>query len=124
VRLDPDSVLPGLVKAGVLAARGDDATAVAEAERLLANAPPGDGHVLYAAACVWGLAAQAAGARPDGAELAKRYADRAADLLTEALDKGFHDLQYEEKNRMPDDPALAGLLQHPRVRQLFGQRVK
>jgi tetratricopeptide (TPR) repeat protein len=123
-RLDKDSVLPGLVRAGILAARGDDATAVAVAERLLRQATPGDGHVLYAAACVWGLAAQAAGARPDGKEAAKRYGDRAADLLTETLDRGWHDLQYEEHNRMPDDPALASLRQHPRVRELFGQRWK
>jgi tetratricopeptide (TPR) repeat protein len=123
-RLDKDSALPGLVRAGVLAARGDDATAVADAERLLRRAQPGDGHILYAAACVWGLAAQAAAGRTDGKEAAKRYADRAADLLAETLDKWFHDLQYEEHNRMPDDPALAGLRNHPRVRELFGQRWK
>jgi tetratricopeptide (TPR) repeat protein len=121
-QLDRDSVLPSLVRAGIEAARGEDARAVAEAERLLPRAPAGDGHALYLAACVWGLAAQAAGARPGGAELAKQYADRAAALLGETLDKGFHDLLYEEHNRMPDDPALAALRQHPRVRELFGQR--
>ena len=36
------------------------AAAVAEAERTLKAAPPHDGHVLYAAACVWSLASRAA----------------------------------------------------------------
>jgi hypothetical protein len=57
-------------------------------------------------------------------ELARRYADRAVALLGEALDKGFHDLLYEEHNRMPDDPALAALRSHPRFQELFGPRVR
>jgi serine/threonine protein kinase/tetratricopeptide (TPR) repeat protein len=121
-RRDKDSVLPGLVRASIEAARGDHARAVAEAERLLPKGPPGDGHMLYAATCVWSLASQAAAAQSDGKELARQYADRAADLLTQTLDKGFHDLLYEEHNRMPDDPALAALRQHPRWRELFGDR--
>jgi serine/threonine protein kinase/lipoprotein NlpI len=120
--LDRASVVPSLVRASLDAARGEDARAVAEAERLLRQAPPNDGHVLYSAACVWSLAAQAASARPGGEELARQYADRAAALLTETLDKGFHDLLYEEHNRMLDDPALAALRQHPPVRALFGPR--
>jgi serine/threonine protein kinase/tetratricopeptide (TPR) repeat protein len=121
-QLERDSLLPPLVRTSIEAARGEDARAVAEAERLLPQVRASDGHALYVAACVWGLAAQAAGARPGGEELAKQYADRAAALLAETLDKGFHDLLYEEHNRMPDDPALAALRQHPRVRELFGQR--
>jgi hypothetical protein len=84
----------------------------------------GDGHAHYPAACVWGLACRAAGTRPGGVELARRYADRAVALLGEALDKGFHDLLYEEHNRMPDDPALAALRSHPRFQELFGPRVR
>src|SRR5262249_53313724 len=55
-----DLVLPGLVRASVTAAQGNHAAAVTEAEQLLARGPADDGHVLYAAACVWGLAAKAA----------------------------------------------------------------
>jgi tetratricopeptide (TPR) repeat protein len=120
-RHDRDSVLPGLVRASIEAARGDHARAVAEADRLLQKGPAGDGHMLYAAACVWSLAAQVAAAQPDGKELSGRYADRAVGLLAETLDKGFHDLLYEEHNRMIDDPALAGIRQHPRFRELLGR---
>ncbi len=73
--------------------------------------------MLYAAACVWSLASRAAG--PDEAP---RYADRAAALLAEALDRGFHDLIYPEHNRMADDPALAPIRQHPRVRALLSRK--
>jgi tetratricopeptide (TPR) repeat protein len=118
--LDKDSALPGLVRAGVEAARGADGPAVAEAERLLSRAPAGDGHALYAAACVYGLAAQAAAGRPDGREPAQWYADRAIGLLAEALERGFHDLLYEEQNRMADDPALAALRPDPRFQELVG----
>jgi hypothetical protein len=52
----------------------------------------------------------------------KRYTDRAAALLAEALDRGFHDLIYPEHNRMPDDPALAPVLQHLRVRALLSRQ--
>ena len=44
--------------------------------------------------------------------------------LTAALGVGFHDLLYEEHNRMPDDPALAAVHQHPRFRELFGPRLR
>jgi tetratricopeptide (TPR) repeat protein len=114
-RLEPDWALPALVRASVEAARGRPGPAVAAAERALEKAPRHDGHVLYTAACVWSLAARSAA---DQAE-ARRHADRAADLLAEALDKGFHDLLYPEHNRMADDPALAPIRQHPRVRSLL-----
>jgi tetratricopeptide (TPR) repeat protein len=120
-RREKASVLPGLVKASIEAASGDPVRAVAEADRLLKEGPAGDGHVLYAAACVWSLASATAAARPDGEKLAKEYANRAAELLAEALDKGFHDLLYEEHNRLADDPALAPIRQHPRVRELLGK---
>ena len=48
--------------------------------------------------------------------------ERAAELLAQALDRGFHDLIYPEHNRMADDPALAPLRQHPRVCDLLLHR--
>jgi tetratricopeptide (TPR) repeat protein/tRNA A-37 threonylcarbamoyl transferase component Bud32 len=117
-KLKPGSVLPALVRASVVAARGEPAAAVADAERALERAPKNDGHALYAAACVWSLASHAA---RDPAE-SKRFADRAADFLAAALDKGFHDLLYPEHNRIADDPALAPIRQLPRVRELFAHR--
>src|SRR5262249_57319296 len=112
------SVLPALVRASAEAARGRPGPAVTDAERALEKAPRDDGHVLYAAACVWSLASRAAG---DSAE-SKRYADRAATFLAAALDKGFHDLLYPEHNRLADDPALAPILLLPRVRDLLPHR--
>ena len=81
--------------------------------------------MLYAAACVWSLASRAAAARPankQAADLAKRYTDRAATLLLECLDKGFHDLLYPEHNRMAEDPALEPVRQHPLVSDLLARR--
>jgi eukaryotic-like serine/threonine-protein kinase len=108
-RLDPRSPLPALVRAGVEAARGRPGPAVASAEQALKDAPAGDGHALYAASCVWALASRAAA----------EHADRAVALLVEALTKGFHDLNYQEYNRAADDPALAGIVADPRVRELL-----
>jgi tetratricopeptide (TPR) repeat protein len=121
VQLDKDSVLPGLVRANVIAARGDHTAAVAEAEKLLARGPADDGHVLYAAACVWGQAARTAAAQPNGQESAKAYADRALALLALTQDKGFHDLLYEEHNRMLDEPSLEALRRNPRFREVLGR---
>jgi len=117
-KLKPGWALPALVRASVEVARGQLAPGVAEAERALQTAPKQDGHVLYAAACVWSLAARAA---TDPAE-AKRHADRAAALLAEALDRGFHDFLYPEHNRMADDPALAPIRQHPQVSALLSHK--
>src|SRR5262249_9174012 len=114
-RLQPASPLPPLVRASIAAARGQGAAGVAEAERALDKAPGPDGPVNYAAASVWSLASRTAG---DPA-LARQYADRAAALLTTALDRGFHDLNFPEHNRMADDPALAPLREDPRVRHLL-----
>jgi tetratricopeptide (TPR) repeat protein/tRNA A-37 threonylcarbamoyl transferase component Bud32 len=123
---DAKSVLPGLVEATVLAARGADEDAITKAEGLLTHAPKDDGQVLYTAACVWSLASAAATMRPGrpgaGPDLAKKYADRAIEFLEQCLDKGFHDLLYPEHNRMTDDPALQSIRRQPRVRALFGVR--
>ena len=117
-RLKPGWAVPALVRASVEAARGQPAAAVAAAERALEKAPKYDGHVLYTAACVWSLASRAT----DGPDLARRYADRAAGLLAEALDKGFLDLSFPEHNRLADDPALAPIRQLPPLRDLLAQR--
>jgi tetratricopeptide (TPR) repeat protein/tRNA A-37 threonylcarbamoyl transferase component Bud32 len=114
----PDSALPALVRAGITAARGQHREAVAEAERALEKAPKDDGHVLYAAACVWSLASRAA----SEADQAQRYADRAAELLADVLGKGFHDLIFPEHNRMIEDPALAPIRQRPKVNDLLAHR--
>jgi tetratricopeptide (TPR) repeat protein/tRNA A-37 threonylcarbamoyl transferase component Bud32 len=116
---EPNSALAALVRASITAARGQHRQAVADAERALEKAAKDDGHVLYAAACVWSLAAQAAAA--DAAE-SQRYADRAADLLAMTMDKGFHDLEFPEHNRMIEDPALAAIRRQPQIEDLLAHR--
>src|SRR5262249_16597276 len=64
-KIDPKSIIPDLVRAGITAARGNPAQAVKDAEQLMARSPPRDGKVLYAAACAWSLAAEAARAKTD-----------------------------------------------------------
>jgi tetratricopeptide (TPR) repeat protein/predicted Ser/Thr protein kinase len=120
-RCDAASVLPALLQASITAARGDPAAAVAAAERILAQAPKDNGQVLYAAVQVWALASAAAAriGKPKGAQ---GYADRAVELLTQTLDKGFHDLNYPEHNRMIDDPALEAIRQHPQARDLLAHQ--
>jgi tetratricopeptide (TPR) repeat protein/tRNA A-37 threonylcarbamoyl transferase component Bud32 len=116
---DAESALPALVRASILAARGQHQSAVADAERALKKAPKDDGHVLYAAACVWSLASQVAAAEADQAQ---RYADRAAAFLVLALDKGFHDLIFPEHNRMLEDAALAAIRRQPQIDDLLAHR--
>jgi tetratricopeptide (TPR) repeat protein len=116
-RCKPSTVLAALVRASIESARGQSNLAVEQVERALATAPKYDGRVLYAAACVFSLASRTA----EPAE-AKRLANRAADLLAEALDRGFHDLLFPEHNRMADDPALAPIRQMPRVRDLLSRQ--
>jgi pentatricopeptide repeat protein len=115
---DSASVLPALLQASITAASGDPAAAVAAAERALSKAPKDNGQVLYAALQVWSLASAAA-ARAGKTDLARRYADRAAELLAQTLDKGFHDLVYPEHNRTIADPALEAIRQHPQARKLL-----
>jgi eukaryotic-like serine/threonine-protein kinase len=120
-RCDPKSVLPALLQASITAVSDDPAAAVAEAQRLLDKAAKDNGQVLYAAVQVWSLAS-AAKERAGKPELARQYADRAAALLAQTLDKGFHDLLYPEHNRMIDDPALEAIRQHPKARDLIAHR--
>jgi serine/threonine protein kinase/Tfp pilus assembly protein PilF len=120
-RYDPQSLLPALLQASITAARGDSVAAVAAAERTLSEAPKFNGKVLYATVQVYGLASAAA-AKTGKLELARRYANRAAKLLAQTLDKGFHDLDYSQHNHMMDDPALESIRQHPQARDLLAHR--
>ena len=113
--------LAGLLRSGVRAARGEAGPAVEQAESLLKSTPNPDGPILYTAACVWSLASRAAASSGDPSK-ASALADRAAKLLGEALSLGFHDFNYQEKNRMVEDPALAPILDRPEVSRLFTAR--
>jgi pentatricopeptide repeat protein len=119
---DSKSPLPVLLQASITAARGDPAAAVAAAERTLSEAPSDNGKVLYAATQVYGLACSAA--MVDKPEMARRYAARAAKLLAQTLDKGFHDLDYPQHNHMIDDPALESIRENPQARDLLAHRPK
>jgi tetratricopeptide (TPR) repeat protein len=114
-KLAPGWSVPKLVEASVTAARGNASAAVAQAEAALSKSPSDDGHVLYAAACVWSLAAKAAKESNEGA----RYKKKAADFLTKTLNVGFHDLIYPEHNRIAEEPALARIRELPTVRDLL-----
>jgi eukaryotic-like serine/threonine-protein kinase len=110
--------LAGLVRAEILAARGEAGPAVEQAESLLRSTPNPNGPILYAGACVWSLASKAAAASGDPSK-ALALADRSAKLLGDALSLGFHDFNYQEKSRMIEDPALAAILDRPDVSRLF-----
>jgi hypothetical protein len=118
-----DAVLLGLARAAIKAAQGQYAEAATEAEDLLTQKhdPPGDGQALYSAACVFSLASRAAAMAGTSAR-ATELGDRGASLLADALDKGFHNLNYQEHNRMSDDPALEPIRAQPKVRELLAHR--
>ena len=118
---DPKSVLPALLHASITAASDDADAAVAEAERAMIEASQNDGQVLYSAVQVWSLASAAA-ARAGKMDLARRYADRAAEYLAQVLEKGYSDLLYSEHTRMSNDPALEAIRQHPKARDLIAHR--
>ena len=112
--------MPELVRAGIEAAQGGYGPAIDRAQAALKKAPPNDGRFLYAAACAWSLASGAAKSVEEAK--AKEYADRAAQLLAETLDRGFHDVIFPEHNRMSADPALAPVRAHPKIRELLAGR--
>ncbi|HEY7328718.1 MAG TPA: tetratricopeptide repeat protein [Gemmataceae bacterium] len=120
-RCDAKSVLPALLRASIRAAQGDTDAALTEAERAMIEAPQNDGQVIYSAVQVWSLASAAA-ARAGKMDLARRHADRAAEYLAQALEKGYSDLLYSEHTRMSDDPALEAIRQHPKARDLIAHR--
>src|SRR6185312_3265297 len=113
--------LSGLARAGVLAARGETDSSTEKADAILKQGAAGDGQILYQAACVWSLASRSAAAAGDPSK-AKTLADRASALLAQALTVGFHSLNYQEHNRIADDPALAPILERPDVKRLLSRR--
>jgi tetratricopeptide (TPR) repeat protein len=122
VGLDAKSPLPNLVRESVHASRGQPAAAIAAAKRWLESGERIDGNANYAAACVFSLAARAFASEStagDAADQATAAADQAAALLTEAWEKGFLDLSYQQYNRVADDPAIAPILTHPNVQRLL-----
>jgi serine/threonine protein kinase/Tfp pilus assembly protein PilF len=124
-KIDPKSIIPELVRAGITAARGNPAQAVKDAEQLMTRGAPRDGKVLYAAACAFSLAAQAARAQtddPEAAQMAKAYAERGAQFLADVVGVCFHDLQYPEHNRMAWDSALEGIRSLSQVQKLLAGR--
>lgn len=125
-KIDTKSVLPELVRAGIMATRGNPVQAAKETEQLLERAPPHDGKVLYAAACALSLAAQAAQAQSDDqatVQSAQAYAKRAAEILADvAAGVCFHDFEYPAHNRMAWDPALAAIRDLPQVEKLLAGR--
>jgi tetratricopeptide (TPR) repeat protein len=118
-----DPILVALARASIAAARGEHTAAAAQADAQLkvAHDLPHDGRVLYAAACALSLASRAA-AKAGEASRAEELAERATALLADALDRGFHDLNYQEQERMNDDPALEPIRSRDRVRALLTHR--
>jgi serine/threonine protein kinase/Tfp pilus assembly protein PilF len=122
-----DSQLPALIRASIVAAQGCHREAVTQADELLQRMPTNDGKVLYAAAAVWSLAAEAAQRDVRNAwsdELHRQYLKRAIALLGQVLGKGFHDLEFPEHNRMLYDPAMAAVCQDPHGRDLLAHKGK
>jgi serine/threonine protein kinase len=82
-----------LDRAATLARAGQHAQAVAEADALAGVKAPSP-QLLYGAACVFALASAA----PDDARLRERYAARAVELLGSAIDRGFKDAGWVQKD--------------------------
>jgi tetratricopeptide (TPR) repeat protein len=123
-KIDPKSLLPGLVRAGITAAQGKHEQAVKAAEELLAQSPPNDGRALYAALEIYSLALaalQSDSDHPDAAK-ARAYADRAVQLLTTIVGPCFHDFQYPEHNRMAWDKTLDAIRELAQVQKLLEGR--
>jgi tetratricopeptide (TPR) repeat protein len=114
-KVDAKSLLPGVVRASILAARGDYSRAIAETEAVLQGARP-SGQLLYAAAAVFSLSAGTADktASPDAGQ---QHIQRAVELLAQAL--GYLDLNYQAVNRILVEPALAPLHRHAKMRELL-----
>jgi tetratricopeptide (TPR) repeat protein len=108
-----------LLRATVLANRGSHAEAARTAERLRGLAPK-DKDVLYDVACCYGLCAAgvAAGKKPDQltteeSAARRRYTARAVETLTEAVRRGYRDVQHCQT-----DPDLAAVRGDKRYQEL------
>ena len=117
------TILPALLRTSIRASRGDVAEATAEAERLIKQTPIADGHALVGAAQTFGIAAKSIRSTDENIKAVQTsYADRGAELLALALTKGFHDLDYQERERLLEDPALEAIRDHPKVSNLLVRR--
>jgi hypothetical protein len=67
------------------------------------------------------MASRAAASAGEGAR-STALADRAAALLADALARGFHDRNYQEQDRMAEDPALRPIWARDAVRRLMSAR--
>lgn len=122
--IDPQSSLPGLVLAGITAAEGDPAAAVAQVDQLLAGSQSASGQAQVAAAQAYSLAAAAAGRQSTETmvSLAQQAADKGVAALRQSVGPCFHDLQYPEHNRLAWDPALDELRKLASVQELLHGR--
>ena len=122
--IDPQSPLPGLVLAGITAAEGDPAAAVAQVDQLLAGSQSASGQAQVAAAQAYSLAAAAAGRQSTETmvSLAQQAADKGVAALRQSVGPCFHDLQYPEHNRLAWDPALDELRKLASVQELLHGR--
>jgi serine/threonine protein kinase/predicted Zn-dependent protease len=119
------SILPALLKTSIRAAQGEVVEATAEADRLIKTAKIPDGRALVAAAQTFGIAAKSINSTNNHNKSSQTsYADRGAELLALALTKGFHDLDYQELERILEDPALAAIRDRPAVAELLVRRPK
>jgi eukaryotic-like serine/threonine-protein kinase len=89
-----------LGRADTLVRSGDHARATAEADAVV-TANGGIAVAAYNAACIYALAVEAVGKDADRAD---RYADRAIDLLRQAIEKGYRDVSH-----IKADPDLKSL---------------
>lgn len=96
INLDAGPARPGLrmSRALSLARAGDHAKAFAEATAL-AQSRDADGATLYQLACICACSSAAA---KDDATLRGQYANRAAELLREAIAKGYKDIEHLRKD--------------------------
>jgi serine/threonine protein kinase/tetratricopeptide (TPR) repeat protein len=117
-KLGAGSLLPALLEASVHAAQGQADRAVKQAEPLVAKIPASNGQALLTAASVWSLASQTAASKGES-DQAKVLRDRAAELFLKAATLGYHDLSYQEYNRLPDLSSLAPIRDDPRVQELM-----
>lgn len=113
--LEPESPLPRIVAAGVLAAQGQATEAVARLTQLVTpKSPPA---AKYAAAAVLCLAARGTAAADQ--DQGSQWQSQAVQLLLESLEEGWSVFSLHQYNRVCVDPAFADLSADPRCAALF-----